>query len=190
MSVRRAVAAAAATSRPELRRVYHGAVAHGAHNTQCTAEQESAYGTLRLLTPTMLRLPDLLLYAHLLHVYDEDDDSAEVPTAVVQGASDIASGALRLAHRALETHAHAVHYDTAAWVEWLLGHAGRETDQAALGTGAGGPILIEQGRRATIALTRATAATGNDPMLVPEQIAAGLGHLLAMYLVATATASS
>jgi hypothetical protein len=190
MSMRRAAAAEAATGRPELRRVYRRAVAHGAHNTQCTAEQESAYGTLRLLTLTMLRLPDLLLYAHLLHVYDEDGDRADVPTAVVRGASDIASGALRLAHRALETHAHDLRYETAAWVEWLLGHAGRELDQVAVGNDAGEPILIEQARQATIALTRATAATGNDPMLVPEQSAAGLGHLLAMYLVATATASS
>lgn len=189
MSMRRAVAAAAATSRPELRRVYQGAVAHGAHNTQCSTEQESAYGTLRLLTLTTLRLPDLLLYAHLLHVYDEDGDGADVPPAVVQGESDIAAGALRLA-RALETHAYAVHYDTAAWVEWVVGHAGRDLDQVTPGNDAGMPILIEQARRATIALTRATAASGNDPMLVPEQIAVGLAHLLAMYLVAKATASS
>ena len=44
-NIRRAGAAAAATGRPELRGVYLQAVARGAHNTQCTAEQESAHGT-------------------------------------------------------------------------------------------------------------------------------------------------
>lgn len=43
---------------------------------------------------------------------------------------------------------------------------------------------MDQARLATIALTRATASTANDPMLVPGQIADALAHLLAIYLVA------
>ena len=78
-----------------------------------------------------------------------------------------------------------MHYEAAGWVEWVVRHAGRELDVVALGDGAAAPILIEQARRATVALTRATAATASDPMRAPEQIAAGLGHLLAVYLVAT-----
>ena len=185
MNLQRAVAAAAATRGTQAGRVYQRAIAHGAHNTQCTAEQERAYGTLRLLTLATLRLPDLMLYAHLLHVHGDEHDGRRPPRPVVRALSDVASGALRLAHRALETHAHAVHYEAAGWVEWVVRHAGRELDVVALGDGAAAPILIEQARRATIALTRATAATASDPMLVPEQIAAGLGHLLAVYLVAT-----
>jgi hypothetical protein len=188
MNLRRAAAAAAATGRPELRGVYLQAVARGAHNTQCTAEQESAYGTLRLLTLATLRLPDLVLYAHLLHVSVEDGDHGPLRRPVVRGASDIASGALRLAHRALETHAQAVHFDTDAWMELVVRHAERELDDAAHGDEAAMPLVIEQARRAAIALTRATAATANDPIRVAEQLAAGLGHLLAVYLIASEAA--
>jgi hypothetical protein len=188
MNLQRAVTAAAATCGPQGCRIYKRAVAHGAHNTQCTAQQESAYGALRLLTLTTLRLPDLMLYAHLLHVYGAEDDERRLPRPVVQGLSDVASGALRLAHRALETHAHAAHYDAASWIEWVVRHSCCELDAMASSETATAPILIEQARRATIALTRATAATASDPILAPEQIAAGLGHLLAVYLVASEAA--
>ena len=54
--------AAHATER-ELRNAYAAAVSHGARNTRCAADEERAYGTLRLLTLATLRLPDLFLYA-------------------------------------------------------------------------------------------------------------------------------
>jgi hypothetical protein len=44
------------------------------------------------------------------------------------------------------------------------------------------PVALDQARLAAIALTRATASTANDPMLVPGQIADALGHLFAIYL--------
>jgi len=50
--------------------------------------------------------------------------------------------------------------------------------------------VIKQARRATIALTRATAATANDLMLVPGQLAAGLRRLLAVCLIATEMAAA
>ena len=46
------------------------------------------------------------------------------------------------------------------------------------------PVALEQARLATLALTRATASTASDPMLVPGQIADALGHLLVIYLIA------
>ena len=49
-------------------------------------------------------------------------------------------------------------------------------------------MALEETRSATVALTRATAATAGDRMLVPEQLADGLGHLLAIYLIARAAA--
>jgi len=49
-------------------------------------------------------------------------------------------------------------------------------------------VALEETRSATVGLTRATAATAGDRMLVPEQLAAGLGHLLAIYLIARAAA--
>jgi hypothetical protein len=48
---------------------------------------------------------------------------------------------------------------------------------------AGLPLARDQARLATIALTRATASTANDSMLVPGQIAGALAHLLAICLV-------
>ena len=41
------------------------------------------------------------------------------------------------------------------------------------------PVLIEQVRLATLALTQAAAAIPDDRMLVPDQPANSLGHLLA-----------
>jgi hypothetical protein len=190
MNIDQAVAAAAATPRPDVGRAYRRAIALGIHNTRCTPEQESAYGTLRLLTLTTLRLPDLMLYAHLLHVYSDAHDEARLPRPVVRAVSDIAAGALRLAHRALETHGRAVHYETAAWIDRALQRTARALTDVALDADTRVPIVIEQARRATIALTRATAATAHDPMLVPEQLAVGLGQLLAVYLIATEAAAA
>ena len=182
MNVNRAVARAAAADDPQLRRAYSAAVAHGSRSTQCSASEERAYGTLRLLTLATLRLPDLFLYAHVLQVFDEDPDVEQVPPVVVRAVRTIASGALRLAHRALETHARNVGYQKGAWIDRALEQAGAwlccQVDVEV-------PVLLDQARRAAIALTRATAATADDRMLVPEELANGLRHLLAIYLIAT-----
>jgi len=182
MNMNRAVVTAAAADESQLRRAYSAAVAHGSRNTQCSASEERGYGTLRLLTLATLRLPDLSLYAHVLQVFDEDPDVERVPPVVVGAVRTISSGALRLAHRALETHARNVGYETGVWVDRALEQAGAwlccEVDVEV-------PVLLDQARRATIALTRATAATADDRMLVPEELANGLGHLLAIYLIAT-----
>ena len=45
-------------------------------------------------------------------------------------------------------------------------------------------MLIEQVRLATLALTRGAAAVAEDRMLVPDQPANSLGHLLAVYVIA------
>ena len=79
MSVDRAVAIAAAADQTELRSLYGQAVSHGAANTLCMPGEERAYGTLRLLTLAMLRLPDLYLYAHLLEAFDEEPTVEPVP---------------------------------------------------------------------------------------------------------------
>jgi hypothetical protein len=182
MNMNRAVATAAAADEPQLRRAYSAALAHGSRSTQCSAAEERAYGTLRLLTLATLRLPDLFLYAHVLQVFDEDPDVERVPPVIVAAVRTIASGALRLGHRALETHARNVGYETGTWVDRALEQAGAwlycQVDVEV-------PVLLDQARRAAIAITRATAATADDRMLVPEEIANGLGHLLAIYLIAT-----
>ena len=182
MSVNRAVAIAAATDETGLRSSYERAVSHGAANTLCTPEEESAHGTLRLLTLAALRLPDLYLYGYVLEAVDEDPSVEPVPPIVASRLGEIAAGALRLAHHALETHAHDLGYEPDVWVERALEHA-RAQLSADL-EGAPRP-LVDQARRCAIALTRAIAATAAEAMLVPGELADGLACLLALYLVAT-----
>ena len=116
-----AQAAARADSAPraserELRQAYAAAVSDGADSTWCAAAQERGYGTLRLLTLATLRLPDLFLYAHVAQAFGEDPEVERVPTVVVDAVRMIAAGALRLTHRALESHAGEVGYETGVWL--------------------------------------------------------------------------
>ena len=179
MSVNRAVAIGAATDQTELRSLYERAVSHGAANTLCTPKEERAYGALRLLTLATLRLPDLYLYAHVLDALDADPTVEPVPPIVTSQLSEIAAGALRLAHRALETHAHQLGYQPGAWVARALERARTEL--------CGDPelVLVDQARRCAIALTRAIAATAGEEMLVPGELADALARLLVLYLIAT-----
>jgi hypothetical protein len=183
MNMSRAVAMAAAADEPRLRRAYAAGIARGASNTECSAEDERTYGTLRLLTLATLRLPDLFLYAHIVEVLAGDPDYDRVPPAAVRAISTPAAGALRLAHRALETHAHDVGYQVEVWVDRTLESA-RSLLAGEVESDA--PVLLDHAPLAAIALTRATAATADDRMFVPDELSCGLAHLLAVYLVATA----
>ena len=182
MSVNRAVAIAAAIDETELRSSYERAVSHGAANTLCTPEEEREHGTLRLLTLATLRLPDLYLYGYLLEAVDEDPSVEPVPPIVASRFGEIAAGALRLAHRALEAHAHDLGYDPGVWVERALEHA---RAQLSGDLERARRPLVHRARRCAIALTRAIAATAAEAMLVPGELADGLACLLALYLIAT-----
>jgi hypothetical protein len=159
--------------------MYGQAVAFGVANTQCSCERERQFGALRLLTLTMVRLPDVALYGELLHSHAGEPRACGLVAQTLIGAC---AGAIRLAHRALEMHALDVGYRADAWIEHALGGAGDELT-GSLADDEGMPVALGQARLATLALTRATASTANDPMLVPGQIADGLGHLLAIYLI-------
>ena len=181
MDMTEAVARAAAAGEARLRRAYAAGVAHGASSTRCRAEEERTYSPLRLLTLATLHLPDLALYAYLLDVIDEDDEVDRVRAVLVREVGATAAGTLRLTHRALETHARNVGYGTGAWLERVLDYASsslwRQADAQA-------PVLLEHARGAAVALTTATAATADDRMQVPEELAHGLSHLLVVYLIA------
>jgi hypothetical protein len=170
MNMTEAVARAAEADAARLSRAYAAGVAHGAASTRCAAEEERTYTPLRLLTLAALHLPDLALYAYLLDVMDEDDevDRVRAVLAVEMGAT--AAGVLRLAHRALETHARDVGYERGVWLERVLDHASatlwRQADRDA-------PVLVEHARGAAVALTAATAVTADDRMRVPEELAHG-----------------
>ena len=152
--------------------MYAVAVARGANNTGCTAEVERGYGTLRLLTLALVRLPDLALCAHLLDMVDEREDEP----LVARATSDVAAGALRLANRALEIHGRDVGYQTDAWIDLALLRTSARLGCQATADDDDVPVALDEARSATLALTRATAATAGDRMLVPEQLAQGLGH--------------
>ena len=167
MNVEQAIDDAARASDARLRKSYEVALAHGASDTGCRAEEERMCGTLRLITLAILRLPDLALLAQLIHADSED-------RLVLRAARDIAGGALRLAHRALETHGRDVGYEIGAWIDdaplTAAVELAREHDEM--------PVLIEQVRLATLALTQAAAATAEDRVLVPDQLAKTLGRAI------------
>jgi hypothetical protein len=166
--------------------MYGRAVAFGVANTQCSSERERQFGALRLLTLATLRLPDVALYGELLHSHAEERCGCCLVAQTLIGAS---SGAMRLAHRALEMHALELGYRADAWVENVVDDIGDELS-GTVGNEVGLPVALEQARLATLALTRATAATAHEPMLVPGLIADALGHLLVIYLIAVEVASA
>ena len=182
MDINRALGLAATAGQAELRRVYAAAVARGANSTGCSAEEERGYQAPRLVTLALMRVSDLALSAHLLDMIDEDEEDA----LVARAASDVCAGALRLGHRALEVHGREVGYETDAWIERAVLHAGAELDWQATGEDEGLPVALDEARAATAALARASEATASDRMLLPEQLADGLGHLLAIYAIARA----
>lgn len=48
--------------------------------------------------------------------------------------------------------------------------------------------MLDRARLVALALTRATASTANDPILVPGQIADKLAHPLAIFMIAAEVA--
>jgi hypothetical protein len=113
---------------------------------------------------------------------DGDPSVEPMPPIVTSRFGETAAGALRLAHHALETHAHDLDYEPGVWVERALAHArahlSGDFEREKL-------PLVDQARRCAIALTRGIAATAADAMLVPGELADGLARLLALYLIAT-----
>ena len=167
------------------RALYARAVAFGVANTQCSCERERQFGALRLLTLSTLRLPDVALYGELLHAHAMERQACCLVAQTLIGAC---SGSMRLAHRALERHAGEVGYRADDWVTRAI-EATRDELNCPL-SDDGLPLALEQARLATLALTRATASTANDPMLVPGQIADALSHLLVIYLIAVEVAAA
>jgi hypothetical protein len=194
VSLQRAVLVAAATGPSQLRRAYRRAVVEGSVNTRCSAAQERGYGTLRLLTLATLRLPDLALYAHWAQVCDDGADGRgqRVSGVVLQALADSACGALRLVHRALERHCDERGDEPAGWVTRAIDRAsellGGQRDQSFGAYDVG--VALGLSRLAMVSLARATAATADDPGLVADLLADGLGDLFAVYLIARAAGGS
>lgn len=180
----RAIVLAAAADSDEIGYAYGEAIAEGGMSALGCPGCERAHGTLRLLTLALVRLPQLAVQAHLIDMTESAPDG--ILDVVLEGMCATSAGALRLAHHALQAHADELGYDAALWI----GHA-HERCRVALHELE--PTLIEGetavaqalARRAAVALTRATAATEGDSLAVADEIAAGLAHLLTLYLVAS-----
>jgi hypothetical protein len=166
--------------------MYRRAVAFGAANTQCSCEPERQFGALRLLRLATLRLPGVALCDELLHGDAAERRACWLVARTLIGAS---SGAMRLAHRALEMHALGLAYRADARVQHAFDGASDELS-ASIETEEHLPVALEQARLATLALTRATAGTANGPMPLPRQVADALGHLLVIYLIVLRVASA
>jgi hypothetical protein len=172
--------AAAALDARRRRATFGRAIAFGVANPQCSCGRERQFGALRLLTLATVRLPDVALYGELLHSHAAEQRTCCLVAQTLIGASP---GAMRLAHRALEMHALELGYRADVWVQHAVDGAGDELS-ASSENEEDLPVALEQVRLATLALTRATASTASEPMLVPGQIANALSHLLVIYLIA------
>ena len=178
-----AIVLAAAADADEVECAYGEAVAEGALSTLGCASCERAHGPLRLLTLAMLRLPELAVQAHMVDTSESAPDG--ILDVILERTCATSAGALRLAHHALEAHAAALGYDAGVWIR----HA---HDRARAALHELEPTLIEgetavaqtQVRRVAVALTRAAAATEGDGLTVADEIATGLAHLLALFMVA------
>ena len=176
------MALAASASADEVEYAYWAAIAEGRANTRCDAVGERAYGPLRLLALAGLRTPELALHAQLLGL----GDLHELDSLVLDAGCLFAAGTVRLLHRALEAHAAAVGYSHLAWITHALARARRALNGLAFASIEGNATAIQdQLRVGARALSRAVAATAEDPMQVPDQIASALAHLLTVYLVAS-----
>lgn len=179
-----AIAVAALADADEFEYAYRSAVAEGAEDTRSSAARERDLGALRLLTLASLRLPDLALQTCLLDIVEPH--AADAIDVALESACQTSAGALRLAHRALEAHSQALGYAPLAWTAHAHERA-RNTlaeSQAALLEGGSGAMYTHV-RRIAVALARASAATADDDLRVPDETATALGHLLALYMIAT-----
>jgi hypothetical protein len=184
MRTREAIDAAAMSTEPEVHHAYLRAIATGATDTQLTAQDERTRSPLQLLALALARLPELCLYTHLFEALDDHPAAAELSPALIRAVHDVAAGTLRLAHRALEVHGGDNRYAIDVWLDRAHDQAALELALLATLTDLDKAALLDQARLATLALTRATAATADDRMLVPEELANGLAHILPIYIIA------
>jgi len=171
----------------ELRQIYAAAVARGAVNTAFTADEEPPYDTLALLTWAKVEMPELW---HSARALDVNENNA----LATRAASNAAATVLCLAHGALTAHGRDVDYRTTAWIDRALVQAEAELHAETAPGDDAPPVARKQVRAAVRALANATWAAAStttaDPILIPEQVAEGLGHLLVIYAIARAAGGS
>ena len=103
--VSRAVARAAAAGVGEMPGAYLAALSAGGEDVGLSRKEELQLGALGLLVLALVRMPDLFLYCHVLEACDLDPSHERLPPPVVARMRVLSGAALRLAYRALESHA-------------------------------------------------------------------------------------
>jgi hypothetical protein len=201
------VSAAAAIDLERRRALYRRALALGVAERQCRrADARPGPRVLRLLAFAGVRLPEVTLYAELLHA---DAGAQAVVYQLAPALLGVTAGAMELADRGLQAHAREFGYRVDVWLERAVDGAGdellmRSPRMEALMEEVGDvcvdgcwddlpedgwfaprpPLVVDQAQLATVALARAMAASVSDPVRVPGEIAEAIAHLLAIYLVA------
>jgi hypothetical protein len=168
-SIEEAVTSAALVTNTELLRLYSEALWHGdalmPRGTQRAAGSPSSPAAQRLnaLAQAAKELPHLFLYAHLVQWTNEPNGAPDDVLGVLQGVCAVT---LRLTHRALEAHAQTVGFHIRRWahqgVEW-------SSERLSEGWDADFPVLIDEARHATGALSAALTSLTADQMCVCER---------------------
>jgi len=183
--VGRAAARAAAAGIKEMPAAHQAALSAGSNDVGMTRASELQLGELGLLVLALLRMPDLFLYCHLLEASDLDSSSERRPPLAVARVLILSGAALRLAHRALESHMadQGSGFDTTVRLTDAFTHAARLLeDSAAMPDGS--PLLLSHAHHALWALADAAAATSEpNPTVITQRLVDAIAQLLVVFTV-------
>jgi hypothetical protein len=189
-NVSRAVARAAAAGADQFPGAYLAALAAGREDIGLSRASELQLGPLGLLVLALVRMPDLFVYCHLLEASDLDPPCERLPPVALVRVWILAGAALRLAYRALESHAQTAGErsceveTTIRLTDAYTQAAGLLEDSAAMPDGS--PLLLEQAHHALWALGDAAAATGErNPRVLCERLSDAIARLLVVFTVAS-----
>jgi hypothetical protein len=140
-----------------------------------------------LLVLALVRMPDLFLYCHVLEACDLDP-SERLPAPAVARMRVLSGAALRLAYRALESHAltagEGSEVETAIRLTDAYARAAAVLEDTA--ASVEGSVLLAQAHYALWALGDAAAATGEpNPAVLSERLVDAIAGLLVLFIVAT-----
>jgi len=185
--VSRAVARAAAPELEEMPGAYSAALSAGGEDVGLWRNKELEVGALGLLVLALMRLPDLSLYCYVVDACDLDASEC-LPAPVVARMRVLTGAALRLAYRALESHAltagEVFEFEATIRLADAYERAAALLDDVA--AMVEGSVLPAQAQFALWALGDAATATAEpDPAVLSERLVEAIAALLALFMVAT-----
>lgn len=174
------------TDATAVREAREWAVAHGIDVTGCDAGIERTHSAHELMCASADALIELALVGQLMHIdslhdYGAADDGLR---GLLIALRDTSGGAARLLARSLEVHARDVGYRDTAWLE-LADDVTREiVTVSGLRDPSKGHMPSAIARGASVELLEALTLSINDRMAVPEHLAAALGDVVALFMLA------